>query len=56
MLLLSLVKIHFWFLFYFLFEREYERERQRERKRESQAGSKLSVEPDMGLNPMTLES
>ena len=30
-------------------------EGQRDRERESQAGSTLSEEPDMGLNPMTLE-
>ena len=32
-----------------------ERERDRERERESQAGSTLSMEPDVRLNPTTLE-
>ena len=36
--------------------RERKRQRERERKRESQAGSMLSAEPNMGLDPMTLES
>ena len=32
------------------------REREREGERESQAGSMLSTEPNVGLNPMTLGS
>ena len=45
-------------LFYFILERENASsgERGREGERESQAGSMLGVEPDAGLNHMTLES
>ena len=32
------------------------KEREREKERESQAGSMLSTEPEMGLNPKTLGS
>ena len=35
-------------------ERETERETEREGERESQAGSMMSMEPDTGLNPMTV--
>ena len=37
-------------------ENEKERERERERERISQAGSTLSMEPDTGLDPMTVGS
>ena len=37
-------------------ERKREKERERERERiESQAGSTLSIEPNMGLDPMALD-
>ena len=39
----------------FFFEREIERERG-DGQRESQAGSTLSTEPDVGLEPRTLGS
>ena len=49
---------HFLFFKIYLFERERERERMgrgnRGRGRESQAGSLVSIEPDMGLHPRTL--
>ena len=37
-------------------EKVRKRERERERERESQAGSELSAEPDVGLNPQTVKS
>ena len=37
-------------------ERERGREREREREKESQAGTTSSVEPNEGLNHMTLGS
>ena len=47
--------LKFWVNFFFLQRVEEHKEREQQAEGEGEAGSPLSREPDVGLNPRTLE-